>query len=333
MTTTVFYLGATGYIGGSCAVLVDLLKNYPDLQVTALVRNPANVEAVSALGVKVVQGTFSDADLITSHTRAADITINAADSDDVALTTAILAGHKARVVEDGKPPAILLHTSGVAVFLDGTSEGKHDPNGKVWKDSDEADIRAITNQMIHGAVDVPILQAAEAGHTESYIMCPAAIVGPGTGPVLASSLFWKFIVQFPIACKKANYVGEGSNLFYTLRLDDLVDLYRRVFGRILSRDDAKASPYSRYYVAVSTPLTWKHIMTVLGGSLARLGKLEDGTAESVPISAYPPPASFVFGASQNICGERAAALGWKPRPVVLEDWADEGLTTTFSKMQ
>jgi hypothetical protein len=114
-------------------VLVDLLKNYPDLQVTALVRNPANVEAVSALGVKVVQGTFSDADLITSHTRAADITINAADSDDVALTTAILAGHKARVVEDAKPPAILLHTSGVAVFLDGTSEGKHDPNGKVWK--------------------------------------------------------------------------------------------------------------------------------------------------------------------------------------------------------
>jgi hypothetical protein len=113
-------------------VLVDLRKSYPDLQITALVRNPAYVEAVSALGVKVVQGSFSDTDLIASHTRAADITVNLVDSDDVALTTTILTGQKARVVEDGKPPAILYHTSGVAVFLDGTTEGKHDPNGKVW---------------------------------------------------------------------------------------------------------------------------------------------------------------------------------------------------------
>jgi D-arabinose 1-dehydrogenase-like Zn-dependent alcohol dehydrogenase len=114
------------------AVLVDLLKSYPNLQVTALVRNPAHVEPVSELGVKVVQGSFSDSDLITSHTRAADITVNLANSHKAELTTAILAGQKARVVEDGKPPAILYHTSGVAVFLDGTRqhatsmEARHD---------------------------------------------------------------------------------------------------------------------------------------------------------------------------------------------------------------
>lgn len=114
------------------AVLVDLLKIYPDLKVTALVRNPAHADAIRGLGVEVVQGTFSDTDLITSHARAADITVNAADADDVALFAAILAGHKARVVEDKQPPAVLLHTSGVAVFLDDGKEGKHDPNSKVW---------------------------------------------------------------------------------------------------------------------------------------------------------------------------------------------------------
>jgi hypothetical protein len=43
-------------------------------------------------------------------------------------------------------------------------------------------------------------------------------------------------------------------------------------------------------------------------------------------------ASLVFGASQNIRGDRATALGWKPRPVVLEDWADEGIAAMFARM-
>ena len=74
-----------------------------------------------------------------------------------------------------------------------------------------------------------------------------------------------------------------------MRLDDLVDLYKRVFARVLSRADAKASPYSRYYIAVSTPYTWKRITTLFGAILARNGKLEDGTAQSVPLSTVPPP--------------------------------------------
>lgn len=117
------------YLG---SVLVALLKAHPNLKVTALVRNPAQVDAVSGLGVVVVEGKFSDLDLITKHARAADITINTASSDDLELTNAILAGHKARFEEDKKAPAILFHTSGVAVFMDDGKEGKHDPNSKVW---------------------------------------------------------------------------------------------------------------------------------------------------------------------------------------------------------
>ncbi|KAI9436010.1 NAD-binding protein [Lactarius indigo] len=328
---TVFYLGATGYIGGT--VLADLLKIYPDLKVTALVRNPAHIDAIRGLGVEVVQGTFSDTDLITSHARKADITVNTADADDVALTTAILAGHKARVEEDKLSPAVLLHTSGVAVFLDNGTEGKHDPNSKLWNDGDEADIRAITPQMLHGQVDAPILRASEEGYTESYIICPAAIVGPSTGPVPTASTFFHFMTQLALGFKKAIYVGEGSNIFYAVRLDDLVDLYRRVFARIIGRDDAKASPYARYYIAVSTPLSWKVIMTAFGSILARKGKLEDATAHSISLSEVPFPASIFLGASQHARGERAKALGWEPRPVVLEDWVEGGISASLEKLQ
>jgi hypothetical protein len=141
-----------------------------------------------------------------------------------------------------------------------------------------------------------------------------------------------------------------------VRLDDLVELYRLIFARILSGADAKASPYSRYYIAISTPVTWKHIMTVYGGVLAGLGKLENGTAQSVSADSLPPPcvrdiyfllrscfhaddaslissrASLFLGASQHLRGERAKVLGWKPRPVVLEDWANEGITSVLAKM-
>jgi hypothetical protein len=113
-------------------VLAELVKSYPELKVTALVRNPSHIKAVRDLGIEVIQGSFSDADLISSQVRTADITINSADSDDTALNEAILAGQRARVVDDGQPPAVLLHTSGVAVFMDGGKLGKHDPNSKLW---------------------------------------------------------------------------------------------------------------------------------------------------------------------------------------------------------
>ena len=63
-----------------------------------------------------------------------------------------------------------------------------------------------------------ILKASEAGHTESYIICPAAVVGPPTGPVPASSVFFFFNLQFVLALKKPVYVGEGENVFHAVRV-------------------------------------------------------------------------------------------------------------------
>ena len=106
------------------------------------------------------------------------------------------------------------------------------------QDGNEADIRGITTQKFHGPVDVPyvllcdfiytctqtgtwllprILRASEEGYTESYIICPAAIVGPATGPVPSVSLLFPFVTQIVLGFKKAVYVGDGDNLFYLVR--------------------------------------------------------------------------------------------------------------------
>ena len=48
-------------------------------------------------------------------------------------------------------------------------------------------------------------------------------------------------------------------------LEAFINLYIHAFARILSREDAKASLCTRYYIAISTPMSWKHIMTLFGG--------------------------------------------------------------------
>ena len=44
-------------------------------------------------------------------------------------------------------------------------------------------------------------------------------------------------------------------------------------------------------------------------------------------------ASLFLGAGQHVRGERAKELGWDPRPVVLEDYADEGVTSAVATLQ
>lgn len=150
-------------------------------------------------------------------------------------------------------------------------------------------------------------------------------------------------------------------------LDDLIDLYRRVFERILSRELAEKSPYTRYYLGTSNPLAWKEIATCFGKTLHSLGKIENAEPQSITVADIPKilykmmndgaepqsatdlselaecvwlcptlslqhsyaldsnPAVVYFSASQNVRAERAKALGWKPRPVVLDpddDWVD-----------
>ena len=73
-----------------------------------------------------------------------------------------------------------------------------------------------------------------------------------------------------------------------VRLDDLVELYKLVFARILTREDAKASPYTRYYIAASTPLVLKDIAILFGKTLKQLGKIEDSEPQSISVAADWP---------------------------------------------
>lgn len=114
---------------------------YPDLVYTALIRNESYAPAVRDAGAVPVIGTFADLDLATRLAEEADIVINCADADTLPFHKAILEGLKKRK-EAGKGVGILIHTSGTAVFLDGSTDGKLVEGGKVWNVSDPLDGRA-----------------------------------------------------------------------------------------------------------------------------------------------------------------------------------------------
>lgn len=42
--------------------------------------------------------------------------------------------------------------------------------------------------------------------------------------------------------------------------------------------------------------------------------------------------SILLGASQHLRGARAKNLGWEARPVVFEEWAEEGLASALAKL-
>lgn len=44
--------------------------------------------------------------------------------------------------------------------------------------------------------------------------------------------------------------------------------------------------------------------------------------------------SVYVGQSQHVKGERAKALGWEPKkvPIVMQEWADEGIKAALDKL-
>ncbi|KAI0312778.1 NAD-binding protein [Amylostereum chailletii] len=281
--TSVFYIGATGYIGGS--VLVSLIKQYPSWNVNALVRGEKYFEPVRALGVTVIHGTFSDESLIAEQARAADIVINAADSDHVQLNAAILVGMKQRF-DEGKPKGILIHTSGVSNFHDGTTEGKYNPDCRVWNDARENDIKDINTSQMHGHVDVPILKAGEEGYVNAYIVCPSGVVGatPADAPVKNGTILLKVVAQAYVEAKEAFYIGEGANEYQLVHIEDLVDYLMRVVDIAVNGKDEGASPYARYFIVTTGATTWKEIAEIAAERLHRRSILQNPTPRSVHVS-------------------------------------------------
>lgn len=181
MPLTLHSTGATGYIGGDA--LHAIATTYPDLQITALVRNSDKGAKVGSQYAKIrfVYGNLDSADLLTQEASQADIVLHCADADHEGAARALVAGLAQR-----QTPSYLIHTSGTGVlsFADFERETYGTKNLKVYDDWDGiAEVTSLPDTALHRNVDKVILAASgSSANIFTAIVCPPCIYGPGRGP-------------------------------------------------------------------------------------------------------------------------------------------------------
>ncbi|GAA4670114.1 NAD-dependent epimerase/dehydratase family protein [Frondihabitans cladoniiphilus] len=208
---TVLLTGATSFIGSS--VLSALKARGHEVRV--LVRTDDKAAAIAAEGVSAVVGDITDLDLLSRLVHESDGVIHTAspgDASSAQVDADLVDVVTSRLQGTSKP---YVHTGGVWVFGDGddlTEEGAvHPPALTSWRVEVERTVR-------------------ESG-VRTTIVAPGIVYGHGKG-----------IPALLVGPDNIRLVGDGSQHWTTVHVDDLADLYVKAF---------EAGARDEYYLGVS----------------------------------------------------------------------------------
>jgi nucleoside-diphosphate-sugar epimerase len=304
---TIFITGAGGYIGGSIA---DKLVK-AGRRVRGLVRSTAKAELLSARGIEPVVGDLDDADLLVCEAKQTDGVVHAASADHAESVQAFIKA----LAGSGKP---FVHTSGSSIVGD-DARGSY-ASETIFNENTPLVVQALKQPRRN--IDLMVLGAA-ASRVRSIVICPSLIYGLGKGlnphsvqiPFLAENARQRGVVQI---------VGGGQNVWSSVHIDDVVDLY------VLSLSKA---PAGAFYFAANGEASFAQI----GAALAK--RLGLATVESLdPALAAQlwgvPRAYYSFGSNSRVRSVRASQeLGWMPRHTSVMDWILHEMPTESAKFQ
>ncbi|CAE6438851.1 unnamed protein product [Rhizoctonia solani] len=326
-STKVFFIGATGYVGG--AILTELLRTSASFTITALVRKDSDINILEKLGVKTIKGSFSDLDKIEQASREANIVYNAADADDLGLTRAVIRGLKSQ-----EERGILIQTSGTGLLSDNYN-GELTPEGsKIWNDNDINDIKSIPPTQPHRNVDLEIFEAHEREEIDAYIIAPSCIYGVGDGPVNKISQQVPRLIRAAIEFKQPVYVGKGTNLWNNVHITDLVQLYTLVLNLALSvriGEAPRPEAFANFYFGSVGEHAWGDVAKKLGPILLKKGKVEKAEARSIKADEVQNFSALTTN-SRSVA-ERSRKLGWTTVAKSLEDNLEEDVDAVLATLK
>jgi nucleoside-diphosphate-sugar epimerase len=284
---SIFLTGATGFIGS--AVLRQLRLQGRD--VTALVRSPDKAAKIEALGATAVIGDITDTGLLTEQAIESDGVIHLASPGDAssrdvddALVTAVLAGLEG---SDKR----YVHTGGIWVWGSNPDITEDSPRNAppitAWRE--EVETRVLHAQGVSGS-----------------LIAPAIVFGHGAGiPAL--------LTDVQEGDDAVRLVGDGSQHWTTVHVDDLAELY------ILAFDLGEAG--STYIGASGENPTVRQL-----GEAAAFGQGLDSRVEEQTVEETRARLGEAFADAllldQQARGSAARIdLGWEPNgPSILEEF-------------
>jgi nucleoside-diphosphate-sugar epimerase len=300
----IFVTGATGYIGGSVAA--RLLKD--GHVVTGLARTEEGAAALRERGIVPIPGSLDDRDVLAAAAVEADAVVNAADSDHRGAVEALVGA----LHGTGK---VLVHTSGSSIVGD-------DSRGEASSDvHTEADVlpgspwHPAADKAPRVAIDRLVLGAAEHG-VRSVVLCNSLIYGHGYG-IARDSVQIPRLVDQARASGIARHVGAGRNIWSTVHIDDVVDLYLRALT------DARPGLFCFVENGESS---FGELAQAVADALG-LGPAQPWDIESAIHAWGFEPAVYALGSNSRVRGKTARdELGWRPAHTSATRWIAERLT-------
>ncbi|CAE6470322.1 unnamed protein product [Rhizoctonia solani] len=320
---------ATGYVGGS--LLVSLVQKYPLTKITALVRNPEDLDAVSAVGptVHVVLGSHTDREVIIRAVSDAELVVQISYSDDLELVKAIVVGLKLHKEKTGKR-ALYFHATGTMTYA-GEASGELRKDYEVWDDRDKNRLRKkVDINAPHRRIDLEAIRAHDQNVADVYVICPPVVYGLGTGPVRRINGQITHAVRIFLEMNHAVYVGKGTNIWSHIHIRDLIQAILTIIDHaIRTQNDtpegdqtAERDGFDNFYFTSAGEHTWGSVIEEIARTMFQRGLLKCPSLESVS-EEYNRILSWNVGSNCRVRSARLEALGWRPKETSIIDNIEE----------
>ncbi|KAL2810349.1 hypothetical protein BJX63DRAFT_434397 [Aspergillus granulosus] len=335
MSRKVFVTGITGYIGGQ--TVVHLLRRYPDLRVTALVRNEEQATAVKAAlpQVETAIGNLNSVDTLARLSAEANLVLQCASADHPVAVAAIIKGIKSKPV--GITPGFLIHTSGTGILGDPDQEYGIPPD-RVY--DDVADITTITNFPIkrwHRNVDKLVLEASmgeslvDNEKIKTAIICPPTIYGRGDGPVRVRSVQLPYLANAALRRGGSLTVNKGENEWRNVHIADLADAYVLLAGEALQGGGKADWNEHGYYFVENGHHVWKDLAKAVAEDGYKKGYFNSdkvdvlSVEETLEVQSTPHPGPAIWGVNSLGVATRIRSLGWKAQKPTIWEYVSEAV--------
>jgi nucleoside-diphosphate-sugar epimerase len=281
----IFVTGGTGYIGSAVALRLKKAGHV----VSALVRSPEKAKDLATAGVKVVQGDLASPAGYAAAAYGSDAVVHAAadygpggiELDKKAVTTA-------RELLRGRVGATLIYTSGV--WVNGPTDGASPTD-------ETAPLKPIKQVAWRPAHEQLALDAQKDG-IRAVVVRPGIVYGGARGGIPAGF--------FGNAVKSGapQIVGDGTNVWPMVHIDDLAELYVRLVER---------APAGVFFAVDGSQHTAREIAEAAGKAAGK-----DGNVATLPLEQARQSmgnyADALALSQRGISGEKARnELDWRPR--------------------